>query len=316
MARTKDQLEQYAKGIAQEIKLSDAHTKIAVAVITRDKESLKDTPVDEIVEAMAPFSDLAVGRQADYSRAMNETKQQHDAAIALYNKNKAWRDQAYPQFQAASAKADALEKKIAKYEADYGPLDETVDLGDGKTMTGSGKVVKTEDIERLRGEIGTQTKDEMAKQFLAFEVERDALQQQHWKRFKEPLSTAELLEVVAKHRNDPIAPREISLTDAHNELYGEKMREQDSAAHQAEIAAAEKRGEEKQRRASAATMGRSGAAISEESGAVFAHIAKQQKAGDKPVDVISDAEAARLFDEDFDDALAAANSSSSSGASS
>jgi membrane-associated HD superfamily phosphohydrolase len=304
MARSKDQLKEYATELAKEKGLSESQTQIAVAVMTGDLDALKDVPIADVVAAVVPVADQAIGRRADHSRAMNEAQQIKTRAEADYARNKEWHDKALPAHQQALADAAALKKKLDAYETEYGSLDSTVDIGGGQTVTATGKVVKTEDLEKLRSEVQSATEDKMAKQFVAFEVEKSRLQRLHWQRFKEPLDTEELLALVGKHSSDPVNPRQISLTDAHNELYGEKIQQLDTDARAAEIKAAETRGEEKGRKAAAASMSRSGAAIPEESGALFAHLAAERKAGDKPLDQLSDDEAAAAFDKDFNEALA------------
>lgn len=294
MARTKDELKQYAADLAKEKGLPDNLAKIGIAVMTGDKEALKDVPLDDLIAAVGPMADLAVGRGADYQRAMTETTAAQRKARTAYDENIAWKNKALPEFTQATADLQAARDRLAVYEKEFGPLDETVDIGGGKTVTATGKVVKTEDLDKLRTEVAAETEKRLAGQFMQFQFEEGNLTEQHFKRFKEPMNKAKLIEIMAKHAADPENPRAISLTDAYNELYGEQVTKQDADARAAEIKAAEERGIAKGRTAAAAALGRSGAAVPE-SGMVFDRINAERKAGDKPV-----------IDEQSDDDLAAA----------
>jgi len=300
MARSKDELKAYAAALAKEKGLPDNLAQIGIAVMTGDKEALKDVPLDDLIAAVGPLADLAVGRQADYSRAMGEVKQQHKAAEDAYKGNLKWKTDARAEFDKAVADRAAALGKIAAYEEEYGSLDETVDIGKGKSVTATGDVVKTADLKALREEV----RDQMASEFLQFQIEEGNLVEQHFARFKQPLNKAKLIEVVGKHAADPINPRNISLTDAYNELYGEKITQLDTEARAAELKAAKDEGRNEGRKegraAAMSTIGRSGAAVSEDSGAVFARIDAERKAGDKPVADLSDDELAAAFVADME----------------
>jgi len=299
MARKVDELKQYAEELAKEKGLTEPQIKIAVAFMTGDTEALKDVPLADVIAAVTPVADQAVGRRADHSRAMGEAQKAQKLAKQAYDDNQAWRGTAKADYDKALAERDAVLVNLKKYEDEFGPLDETVNIGGGKTVTATGDVVRTKDIEALRAEIETKTTQKLAGQFMQFQLEEGQLATQHFARFKEPLNKARLIEIMAEHSAaDPQHP--ISLTQAYNEEYGTKVTELDTAARAAEITAAENRGVEKGRKAAAAAMGRSGAAVPE-TGIVFDRIEAERKAGDKKViDAHSDDENAALFAQDLE----------------
>ncbi len=304
MARSKDELKQYAADLAKEKGLPDNLATIGIAVMTGDKAALEGISIDDVIAAVGPMTDLAVGRQADYSRAMGEATSEKKKARTAYDENIAWKNKALPEFTQATADLKAAREHLAAYEKEYGSLDETVDIGGGKTVTASGKVVKTEDLDALRKEVKAETTRELAGQFMQFQYEEGQLGESHFARFKQPMNKAKLIEVMSnyanEHANDPAnsnVPRVLSLTDAYNQVYGEQVTKLDVDARAAEIKAAEERGIAKGR---TAAMGRSGAAVSEDSGAVFARIDAERKAGDKGVQDITDDEAAAAFNQDFE----------------
>lgn len=300
MARKPDELKQYVEDLAKEKGLTDTQTKIGIAFMTGDREALKDVSIEDLRAAVVPIADLAVGRRADHSRAMNAAQQAHTKAVVDYEANQTWRKDAKAEYDKALADRTALQSKVAKYESEYGALDETVDIGGGNTVTQTGDIVRTKDIEALRAQIETQTTQKLAGQFMQFQLEEGNLSTAHFARFKEPLNKARLIEVMAEHNANNPKAQPISLTQAYQLEYGDKVVEMDTAARAAELKAAEDRGVAKGRTAAAAALGRSGAAVPE-IGIVFDRINTERKAGDKPVvDAHSDEEGAALFAQDLE----------------
>lgn len=300
MARKADELKQYVEDLAKEKGLPDTQTKIAIAFMTGDQEALKDVSIEDLRAAVVPITDLAVGRRADHSRAMNAAQQVHNKAVADYEANQTWRTTAKAEFDKAVSDRTAALAKVAKYEQEFGPLDGTVDIGGGDTVTATGDIVRTKDIVALRAEIEAQTTQKLAGQFMQFQLEEGTLSTAHFARFKEPLNKARLIEVMAEHNAANPKAQPISLTQAYQIEYGDKITELDTAARAAEIKAAEDRGIAKGRTAAAAMLGRSGAAVLE-TGIVFDNISAQRKAGDKPVVAEhSDEENAALFAQDLE----------------
>jgi len=300
MARKVDELKQYAEELAKEKGLTEPQIKIAVAFMTGDTEALKDVPLADVIAAVTPVADQAVGRRADHSRAMGEAQKAQKLAKQAYDDNQAWRGTAKADYDKALAERDAVLVNLKKYEDEFGPLDETVNIGGGKTVTATGDVVRTKDVEALRKTIKDETRAELAGQFMQFQFEEGQLATQHFARFKEPLNKARLIEIMGQHAVDNPKAAPLSLTQAYEVEYGEKVTKLDTDARAAEIRAAEDRGIEKGRKAAATAMGRSGAAVPE-TGIVFDRIEAERKAGDKKViDAHSDDENAALFAQDLE----------------
>lgn len=298
--RKVDELKQYAEELAKEKGLTEPQIKIAVAFMSGDTEALKDVPIADVIAAVTPVADQAVGRRADHSRAMGEAQKAQLAAKKAYDDNQAWRGTAKADYDKALADRDLAMINLKKYEEEFGALDGTVDIGGGKTVTATGDVVRTKDLDALRAQIEQQTEQKLAGQFMQFQFEEGSLNTAHYARFKEPLNKARLIEVMAQHSADNPKAAPISLTQAYQLEYGDKVTELDTNARAAELKAAEDRGVAKGRAAAAAMLGHSGATVPE-SGMVFDRINTERKAGDKPViDPHSDEENAALFAQDLE----------------
>lgn len=289
MAFTKEQREKYLRDIGAERKLS-------AEVIDRTIKIL-DADTDEAKALAEVIIDLPLSRHSEFSSAMDKARNAEQASLALYADNKRWRErEAAPQLIKAQQDADALRKTVAAFEERFGPLDDVQDLGKGQSMTATGQVVKTSDIERIKTDAVALARAQMAKEFLAFRTEENTLQLKHAKLFGgEMLDTTALLGVVAKHAQDALNPQQISLTEAHNELYGAKITELEQHAREAEIKAAEKRGEDKGRAAVAASIERTGAAVPE-SGGFWDRMQQLEKENSKGQPTSSDSESAFVAD--------------------
>lgn len=299
MARAKDELKQLVLDLCKEKNFTPEMTEAAVGVV------MGDAKYAEIAPVITPLIDLAVGRHADYSKLSDAARAEMMKARQIYAQNEAWRQQeAIPAVKRAQEQAAALQAKIAKFQERYGDLEDVEDIGGGRAMTASGKVVSMETVEKLKEEAVQLAKGAMAKEFVDFERDRSRLQVQHAKLFKgEILDTGLLLDTIGKAAAE--GNPNMSLEQAYHELYGPKIQEINQAAHDAEIKAAEQRGEQRGRAAAAGVMTRSGAAIPESTGEFWSQMSAAEKQGDKPATQLSEAERAAAFGADLSAALAA-----------
>lgn len=299
MARAKDELKQLVLDLCKEKNFSPEMTEVAVGVITGDAKYA------EIAPAVAPLIDLAVGRHADYSRLSDAAKTEMLKARQIYAQNEAWRQQeAIPAVKRAQEQAAALQAKIAKFQERYGDLEDVEDIGGGRGMTASGKVVSMEMVEKLKEEAVQSAKSVMAKEFADYERDRNKVIMEHAKLFKGEIPDVNLLLDTIGEAAAEGNPN-MGLLDAYNKVYGPKIAEINQAAHDAEIKAAEQRGEQRGRAAAAGVMTRSGAAIPENTGEFWSHMSTIEKQGDKPAAQLSEAERAAAFGADLSAALAA-----------
>lgn len=290
MARSKDELKIYVAALAKEKNLTEDQTALAIAAATGDVESLTK---EQIAQIITPLLDLAVGRQADYSRSMDEARTEKDRAIAHQRKLEQWRTQdVLPEIT-------KLREKVTKFQDRYGDIDDIQDVGGGKSVTPSGEVVSTAKVNEIRSDI--------AKDFLTFESERSELSVEHFRHFKEPLDTRPLLDIIGKAANDPINPRQLGLKDAYTLLHGPKITEMAAAARADELAAARREGKEEGRKeARVQAAPRTGAAIPPQAPGTFWHHMNtgggSNEANNTPQ--MSDAERAAMFTNDFRTRLA------------
>jgi hypothetical protein len=289
MARKPDELKTYIEGICKDKNFTPEQTQLALAVSTGEVDQLTK---EQLTQVIIPLIDLTVGRHGDWSREMDAARTAKQGADDDRAKLKAWRDkEIVPLVEQTKSERDKALAKVAKFEAQFGPIDDAEDLGDGTTRTAKGAIVKTEDVDKLVAA----TEQKMAKEFLSFASDQSRLTKRHADKFKgEILDINPLLEVMSRHANEG---RPVGLDDAYTELYGPKITELEQQQRADELKAAEKRGEEAAIKRITAESLKSGAVIPEGSGAFWD---QQREAGSTTDSAkLTDQDRAALFGSDF-----------------
>jgi hypothetical protein len=220
MALTQAQLNEYLRNLAKEKGFDETRTGRLVALVEGDEDVTISRA--ELRELVAPIVEHPLSRQATFSRAMDEVKEKHQGLEKWH------REQALPAVQKAQSEAARLRSVVEKFEERFGKLDDVQDLGGGKGVTKQGDVVDMTRVNEL-----LQQRD---KQFLAMQLDQDRIIRAHYERFKEIPNISELVKVIGEKSTDT---RSLTLDDAYNEVYGERVqafdKEQNEKAFNAEV---------------------------------------------------------------------------------
>lgn len=258
-----------------------------------------ETLTKEQIALVTPLLTLTVGRHGEWQKAMNEANAAKQKADTHYQQMTDWRNkEVLPKLQAAEA-------KVRQFEDKYGPIDETEDLGGGRTRTASGDIVDTKDVKKVV-DIDTAVNNvraQMSQEFMQYEIAKNRLTQEHWSRFGKLLDTQPLLQKIAEHnRTNP--DNQIGLDQAYQLVHGEDVKKYEDKKEADKIAAAEKRGEERAAKKYATAGGpRTGAAVGENEGAFWADQHGVKKEGEEDVSKLTDADRAAAFGQDYVAAL-------------
>lgn len=185
-------------------------------------------------DGMAAKLGESILMRQDYSRASDETtaervkytKAHKEVVEDFYPKAKAAKE-------AADARAEAAEKKIKRFIAEFGDLDEAEDIGGGRVRTESGDVIRKADFDKILAEREKQIREQVTGQAVGIQLEIQDLAYDHFTAFNKPLDTRPLVAAVkaARDRGDT----EYSLQSAYDEQWGPKLEEQKEAADKKRI---------------------------------------------------------------------------------
>lgn len=273
----KEDREKYIRQVCKDRGFSAEKTDKIVAKAHADAEA--DADHDDFLEALYA---LPVKGSADYNRQLDELK-------AKARRLDEWHVGANATVQQKTKLAEDLASELAKFKAKYGELDDAG--GDDKGKGGDNKT----DMNEIKKEI-----DARDSYYLALMADQNAILASHAKMFKgEIIDTTPLLQYVAAAQSDPIKPRQLSLREAYNEMYAERIEQ-----HNIEVKAAdEKRLKEEGAKEERARMIRSGykptgATVSEPSSNLF-HAIKTDGKKDDPDRNRSEEEENDLFTAEF-----------------
>ena len=240
---TKEQREAYVRQLCKDKNYDEAKTAKVVAAAHAQAAADEDGLFDALIE-------LPIRSSADYNKKVDELRQKASGLDTWFaGAQKAVSD-------AKSAKEQA-EARIKKFEAKYGDLD---DDDDPNPNPKPGKKPSAAEIDQLKADIAARDGH-----YLNLVADAGDVIARHARMFRgEVISTRDLLKKVGEAAADPINPRNITIDDAYNELYGDRVRE----AQQAEIRANEDRlrneGAEAERKRFQRSGSRSGATITED----------------------------------------------------
>lgn len=208
---TKEEREKYIKQICKDRGFSEEKTKKVVEKVQADAEA--DSDLADLYEGIYA---LPVKGSADYNRQLDELK-------AKAKKLDEWHLGANATVQQKTKLAEDLAAELAKFKEKYGELEDGEPTGKSKPGEPQGQNM-------------TELINERDAYYLALMADKDAVVAEHFKMFGEIIDTTPLLRRVAEAQRDPVNPRQMSLRDAHNEIYHERIEK-----HQADQKAAEEK---------------------------------------------------------------------------
>lgn len=262
---SKTEREQYLTQLCKDKGYNEAQTATvlakAEAIASDDAGSML---LDDVLS-------LPIKGSADYQRQMTELKKKGETLDK-------WHKDASATVSNALTAKQALEAKLKKVEAKFGPIDEMQLDDDGNLRNPEGKKVtgiKVEEVKELLSQ-EVQTRDAF---YLGLIAEMGSIRARHAKMFKgELIDDSEILREVSRAAE---AGERLSAEQAYQNLYGEKVtaaQKQLEADREAKLRA--EGAEEERKRLLKNGMGRSGAAIGEQ-GIAFAAINSEGKADDE-----------------------------------
>lgn len=263
---TKEEREAYVRQICKDKNYTEEKTLKAIAKAHAMAEGEDGAILDDVLS-------LPIKSSADYNSKVDELKGKAKALDA-------WHQTARATVSRAEQAAKDSQAKLAKFEAKYGDVDDLEEDDDGNVRGKGGKVVDEKTLTDMLAARDRQRNLES----LQIIADSGDIVKRHFELTGKIISTRDLLLEVGKAASDSVDPKQISINDAYDRLYGKEVESINEKRAADEKTALKAEGAKEERaRLQRAGVRLTGAAVSESTsgGIAFDAINSEGKKDDK-----------------------------------